>query len=238
MDRNMKSNNKQEQLKELQSKIGYNFKSPKILETALTHSSYANESKRKISYNERLEFLGDSVLSVAISEYLYSNCPDLPEGELTKIRACIVSEPSLSQAAKSIQLGGYLRLGKGEKATGGQERSSILADALESIIGAVYLDGGLNSAKEFILRILKNCICNALCGEGIKDYKTDLQELLQKHSLEPITYQIVNEYGPDHNKCFVAKVFHGKNEIGSGMGKSKKEAEQQAACKALEDMYE
>ncbi len=215
--------------------IGYDFKKKDLLCEALTHSSYANEKKyKKCNHNERLEFLGDSVLGVVISDYLFINYPELPEGELTKTRAKIVCETTLSNCAKSIELGKYLMLGKGEDATGGRQRASLLADAFESIIGAIYLDGGLKSVREFILTSMKKIIEDALSGKIFIDYKTRLQELIQNDSKVKITYEIFNEKGPDHNKTFYTHVKRNNKILGHGKGKSKKESEQNAAKMALE----
>lgn len=213
--------------------LDYKFKDNKLICTALTHSSYANEAKRRVPFNERLEFLGDSVLGLVISDYLYQNFPELTEGELSKIRAGVVSEVSLAQKARELGVGSYLRLGKGEDNIGGRERSSVLADAMEAIIGAMYLDGGLNTARSFVIKQLAPTIASQLAGKGQQDYKTELQELLQSRSTLEIFYDIIKEEGPDHDKWFTAQVYHGDLTIGSGQGKSKKEAEQQAACSAL-----
>jgi len=219
---------------ELQKKIGYCVNSIELLNTALTHSSYANENKSRFQHNERLEFLGDSILSLIVSEYLFQTFPDVSEGNLTKNRAIVVSERSLVNMAESIDLGKYILLGKGEEGTGGRKRASILADAFESLIAAVYLDGGLERARDFVLKYIVNAIEQGFNGKGFRDYKTELQEILQKRSDMEIDYRIVEEFGPDHDKAFIAKVFFGREPIGTGFGKSKKEAEQQAACNALD----
>ncbi|SKC87117.1 ribonuclease III [Maledivibacter halophilus] len=224
-------------LKEFEDLIHYEFRNKELLVEALTHSSYANERKnRKCKYNERLEFLGDSVLGLVISDYLFINYPDLPEGELTKTRAKIVCETTLSFCAKTINLGYYLMLGKGEEATGGRERQSLLADAFESIIGAIYLDGGIDSATMFILSTMREVINDALCGKIFIDYKTRLQEVIQNDSNVKITYEIINEKGPDHNKTFYTQVKRNARVLGHGKGKSKKESEQNAARMALDVM--
>jgi ribonuclease-3 len=225
-----------EKLESLYETLGYQFKQENLIVTALTHSSFANEAKGNVRFNERLEFLGDSVLGLTISDYLYRTYPELPEGALTKLRAGVVSEVSLAQIARQLDLGNYLRLGKGEEITGGRDRASVLADAMESVIGAMYLDSGLETAKEFVLRLLIPSIEILIAGKGHKDYKTDLQELLQSKSNLEITYQITNEEGPDHDKLFTAQVSHGDLVIGHGQGKSKKEAEQQAAQNALDKL--
>lgn len=224
---------KKNQLSQVYARLNYEFKDISLISTALTHSSFANEAKVKVPFNERLEFLGDSVLGLTISDYLYRTYPELPEGVLTKLRAGVVSEVSLAQIARALDLGKFIRLGKGEENTGGSDRTSILADAMESVIGAMYLDDGLDTAKAFVLRLLIPSINILAAGKGHKDYKTDLQELLQSKSALDITYQIIDETGPDHDKVFTAQVSHGNTAIGQGQGKSKKEAEQQAAQDAL-----
>lgn len=228
------TNNIEERIGTLQRTINYQFNNIGILKEALTHSSYANESKnKKIRYNERLEFLGDSVLGLVISEYIFARYKHLPEGELTKVRASVVCEPSLAIQARNIELGKYLLLGKGEEFTGGRERESILADALEALIGAIYIDSGIDQARNFILNHFMGSIKLASKGSLFKDYKTDLQELLQSKGLEKITYKVVNEHGPDHNKIFDVEVLLGDTVIGRGSGKSKKEAEQRAAKEGI-----
>ena len=217
---------------ELEKKIGYCFKNQDFIYEALSHSSYANEKKKQRKSNERLEFLGDSILSLVVSQYLFEHYPDLPEGKLTKIRAALVCEKSLHRFALKINLGDYLLLGKGEVHTGGRERPSILADAFEAVIAAIYLDGGLESAREHILHFIPNNIPekhSILFG----DYKTALQEVIQKNPEEKVDYQLIEESGPDHNKTFVVEVYLNSNVIGKGIGKSKKEAEQMAAKEAL-----
>lgn len=226
-------------LKELQEIIGYSYKNEDYLIEALTHSSYANENKKKNKkYNERLEFLGDSVLGIIISNYLYKDQEDLPEGDLTKIRANIVCEESLKEAADTIKLGKYLFLGKGEEITGGRERTSIIADTFEALIGSIYLDGGLDAATTFVYKVMDTIIVDAVEGRIFRDYKTQLQEMLQSRTDEKISYDVVEEKGPDHDKKFVMEVRLGKKVLGSGEGKSKKEAEQKAAKKAIMGMIE
>ncbi len=216
--------------------LGYEFKDSSFIITALTHSSYANEVKKSVPFNERMEFLGDSVLGLTVSDYLYRTYPELPEGELSKIRAGVVSEVSLAKRAKEIKLGDYLRLGKGEENIGGRNRPSVLADAMEAVIGAMYLDSNLETTMKFVLRLMVPAIEAFIAGAGTKDYKTDLQELLQSTSTLEITYRIVDEEGPDHDKWFTAMVYHGETPMGKGQGKSKKEAEQQAAQDALDKL--
>jgi ribonuclease-3 len=221
-------------LNELCSKLKVSFKQIELLHQALTHTSYANESKNtSIQHNERLEFLGDAVLDVIISEYLFTHFPALPEGELTKARAAIVCEASLARAASEIGIGQYLLLGKGEAGTGGRERISILADAFEAIIGAIYMDNGFQGAIQFVLHCFKQELAEVKRGEYIKDYKTVFQEAVQKHCDSKITYRVTSESGPDHNKTFAVLVTVNEVEYGYGTGKSKKEAEQSAAQQAL-----
>lgn len=218
---------------ELQDKLNYNFKNKALLKQALTHSSWANEGKNNGESNERLEFFGDSILSLVISEYLYKNRKDLEEGSLSKYRAEIVCEPSLSRCAKEIRLGSYLLMGKGEEATGGRERDSILADAMEALIAAIYLDSNLNNVGNIILNLFKKIIDEVLSGLIYRDYKTKLQEVTQRMGIGKITYELINEYGPDHNKTFVIRVQIADLQLGEGYGRSKKEAEQYAAMEAL-----
>ncbi len=221
-----------EAFSELEKRINYTFQNRELIYEALSHSSYANEKKKQRRSNERLEFLGDSVLSVVVSQYLFTHYPDLPEGELTKIRAALVCEKSLHRFALQIGLGEFLMLGKGEEHTGGRERPSILADAFEAVIAAIYLDGGLEAARKHILRFLpKNIPENRSLLFG--DYKTALQEVIQKNPEEKVEYVLRSETGPDHDKSFVVEVCLNSNVIGKGNGKSKKEAEQMAAKEAL-----
>ncbi|WP_066507216.1 ribonuclease III [Abyssisolibacter fermentans] len=223
------------QLDSLQSKIKYSFKNVELLNRALTHSSYANEHRRmNIKYNERLEFLGDAVLGVVISDYIFKKYSNYPEGELTKLRAIVVCEQSLDYMSKKLEFGKYLLLGKGEESTGGRERVSILADTYESIVGAIYLDGGLEKAKSFILNYMINIINDAVNGKIFLDYKTQLQEYMQQKDKCNIKYKVIKEEGPDHNKIFYVDVSNCDEVIGTGIGKSKKEAEQNAAKSALD----
>ena len=216
----------------IQEKIGYNFKNTELLKRALTHTSYANETggDHNLS-NERLEFLGDSVLGVISAEYFFMNYRNLPEGELTKLRAATVCEKALCEYAKDIDLGSYILLGRGEIVTGGSERPSILADAFEALIAAVYLDGGMDAAKGFVLKYIEKA---ANEHRGFKDYNTMLQEVVQKNPGEIVEYVLVNESGPDHDKRFEVEVHLNSNVIGRGIGTSKKKAEQFAAKEALE----
>ena len=221
---------------ELEDKIGYHFKNKDLLTAALTHSSYANERKSQhITYNERLEFLGDAVLSIVVSDYIFKHCPDLPEGDLTKLRASLVCEKSLFAFAKQINLGSYLLLSKGERNNGGANRPSIVSDAFEALIAAIYIDGGIEAAGRHILHFVVPAIKN-FKRKPVKDYKTTLQEIIQKNPGERLDYVLVSESGPDHNKHFVFEVHLNSNVIGKGGGRSKKEAEQQAAREALELM--
>lgn len=224
-----------DKLKEFQQKIGYEFKNEALLFEALSHSSFANESKEKRQSNERLEFLGDSVLSIVVSDYLFENYRDLPEGELTKTRATLVCEKTLHSFGNTINLGSFIMLGKGEEATGGHERPSIIADAFEAVIAAIYLDGGLDAARAHILKFLPKDVKSAV-AKAYDDYKTILQEIIQKNPEEKVEYHLVNESGPDHNKSFTVQVRLNSNVIGEGIAKSKKQAEQLAAKEALKLM--
>ena len=219
----------------LQNNLNYRFKDISLLITALTHSSYANENKMKITENnERLEFLGDTILNLIVSQYLYKKYPNYPEGELTKIRAKVVCEYSLAYAARKINLGDFLLLGKGEEATGGRNRDSILADVTEAITGALYIDSDFETVNNLLLNNFEADIVHAVAkGDLFIDYKTELQERLQKRYKSKIEYVVEKEEGPDHNKIFhMNVVFNGKI-IGKGTGKNKKEAEQMAAKEAL-----
>ena len=216
---------------ELQDIIGYHFKEEGLLRQALTHSSFANEKHmKKHSDNERLEFLGDAVLELVSSEFLFQNYPKLPEGDLTKFRASLVCEPTLAYCTKEIDLGKYLFLGKGENQTGGRERKSILSDALESVIGAIYLDGGFEDAKAFIHRFILTDIEHK---KLFYDSKTSLQEVVQGRYTESLHYVLLSEEGPDHDKLFSVEARIGDQVIGQGSGHTKKAAEQEAAYHAL-----
>lgn len=211
--------------------ICYNFHDKKMIKQALSHSSFSNEKRfNKLTNNERLEFLGDAVLELITSEFLYQNYKDMQEGELTKLRASIVCEPTLSLCANDIHLGDYLLLGKGEELTGGRERSSILSDAFEAVIGAIYLDGGFTNAKEFIIHYILSDIDNK---KLFFDSKTILQEIIQGNFKEPLKYILISEEGPDHNKKFTVKAEVNEEELAIGIGRTKKEAEQEAAYKAI-----
>ena len=217
-------------LKRFQEVIGYEFRQEGLLRQALTHSSFANEKHmKKLSDNERLEFLGDAVLELVSSEFLYLNYPNLPEGKLTKLRASIVCEPTLALCTKEISLGDYLYLGKGEDLTGGRNRKSILSDAMEAVIGAIYLDGGFANAKEFIMKFILTDIDKK---QLFYDSKTILQEVVQGEH-EQVSYVLTEESGPDHDKSFTVEVHIGDKCVSMGKGHTKKAAEQEAAYKAL-----
>ena len=218
----------------LQQRLGINWSAPELFYQALTHSSCAHENRHLgLTHNQRLEFLGDAVLELVISEHLFRMFPDSSEGELTKLRAAVVCEPSLAKVSKELALGYCLRMGRGEERSGGRERPSILADAFEALLGAIYLDKGLEAARKIILDELASVIKDVIEGKLDKDYKTELQEMLQQHSSDPVSYVILREEGPDHNKTFTAGVIYRGKEIGRGTGHSKKEAEQRAAKEAL-----
>ena len=225
------------EITELEKRIHYHFQNVDLIDEALSHSSYANEKKKGRNSNERLEFLGDSVLSVVVSQYLFEHYKELPEGELTKIRAALVCEKSLHKFALKIGLGDFLLLGKGEEHTGGRERPSILADAFEAVIAAVYLDGGLEPARTHILHFIPKTIPQnhaVLFG----DYKTALQEVIQKNPPLKLTYADLNSSGPDHMKSFESAALIDGKIYGRGTGRSKKAAEQEAARKALQKLGE
>lgn len=220
---------------EFESLIGYTFKNKDLLFEALSHSSFANEYKRGRHSNERLEFLGDSVLSIVISEHLFNHFKHLPEGDLTKIRASLVCEKALFEFSKQIRLGDFILLGRGEENTGGRTRPSIVSDAFEAVIAAVFLDGGMEAAREYVLGFIpkdldKNSVRN------LQDYKTILQEIVQKNPEEKVEYVLRSQTGPDHDRHFVVEVCLNSNVIGHGEGHSKKQAEQHAAKEALKLM--
>ena len=218
-------------LQELENKIGYRFRDFSYLEHAMRHSSFCNEQKmNRLENNERLEFLGDAVLELVSSEFLYMNYPTMPEGEATRKRASMVCEQTLALCAKEIDLGNYLFLGKGEELTGGRDRASVTSDALEALIGAIYLDGGFTSAKEFVEKYVLNGIEEK---QLFFDSKTIFQEMMQSITTEPIHYELVGEEGPDHCKTFMVELFVGDRSAGKGNGKSKKAAEQAAAYDAI-----
>ncbi len=221
-------------MKLLEEKLGYQFENISLLENALTHSSRANESRGQLQSNERLEFLGDSILGMVVADYLYRNHPDLPEGDLTRIRASLVCEESLVEVAQKLNLGEHLRLGKGESAGGGRNRPSIQADAVEAILAAVYLDGGIGSARKIISTYILSK--DGKATGAVRDYKTALQELVQRESGQVLRYILVGDEGPDHNKTFTVTVELNDKAVGTGSGRSKKEAEQMSAKAALEKL--
>ena len=226
-------------LEEFQQKLGYTFKNPQLLQNALTHSSYANEHRGGgMRSNERLEFLGDAVLGVVTADYLFRKHPDLPEGDLTRLRAALVCEDSLHEVAQSLELGRHLKLGRGEEQGGGRRRPSILADATESVFAAVYLDGGMEAASELIHRVLLDKGREEAVEERRRDFKTELQELVQRKSGSTLGYRLVGSTGPDHAKVFEAAVLLNGEVLSAGTGHSKKEAEQAAAGAALEKLQQ
>lgn len=218
-------------LEEFQEKIGYHFAGEGLLRQALTHSSYANERHmRKHADNERLEFLGDAVLEIVSSDFLYRAYPDKTEGDLTKLRASLVCEPTLALCTRELRLGDYLFIGRGEESTGGRERDSVLSDALEAVIGAIYLDGGISAAGDFIRRFILTDIEHK---KLFHDCKTSLQEVVQAQGGEMLSYRLVGEEGPDHDKRFTAEALVGGRVLGRGTGRTKKAAEQEAAYQSL-----
>lgn len=225
--------NSKEAIAQLEQRIGYIFQEKGLLKQALTHSSFANEQKiNKWDDYERLEFLGDAVLELVSSEYLYKNHPRLPEGELTKKRSSMVCEPALAYCARDVELGSFIFLGKGEEASGGRKRDSITSDVLEAVIGAIYLDGGLGAAKAFIDRFILSDLENK---QLFYDSKTILQEQVQKNGEGRLHYVLIEESGPEHDKLFRVEAMINDKKIGSGSGRTKKHAEQQAAYQALLD---
>jgi len=222
-------------MKALEENLKYSFKNKDLLLNALTHSSYANEARNGVTSNERLEFLGDSVLSIIVADYLYKEFASFPEGELTKLRASLVCEKSLCVFSRELEIGKFLRLGKGEDKGGGRERDSILADAFEAVLAAIYLDGGMDHARRHVMRFILKELKHT-DDEVFKDYKTALQEIIQRNPEESVSYILTGESGPDHDKVFQVEVHLNSNVIGKGSGKSKKQAEQMAAKQALELM--
>ena len=224
-------------IEELEKIIQYTFKNKKNIILALTHSSYSNEYKnKKLTSNERLEFLGDTVLNMIISEEIYTRYNDLSEGEMTKFRSNVICETSLAKCAKNLNIGKYLLLGKGEENTGGRYRVSILSDAVEALIGALYLDAGLEMAKNFVLAQMGEMIEKSIKGIIFMDYKTQLQEILQKGNEKRVVYEIIGERGPDHDKVFISQVKIDGKPAGKGKGKTKKEAEQMAAKETIKTL--
>lgn len=220
-----------------QRTIKYRFKSEDLLIKALMHRSFANENKMKgTNNNERLEFLGDAVLELTISDHVFNAFPDLSEGEMTKLRASVVCEAMLAKIARQIGLGEIIRMGKGEEQSGGRNRGSILSDTMEAVFGAVYLDGGIDEAKKAIIGLLADEVTESAKNINSNDCKTYLQEELQRNSQEPIEYRVLQEKGPDHDKIFIVQLSHGNRVLGTGEGRSKKEAEQSAALRAIEQL--
>lgn len=222
-------------LQEIQNSINVFFNRPELLITALTHPSYLAEHPSEKSHNQRLEFLGDAILGSFVADYLFHQYPGHPEGQLTRMRAAVVCEATLARLARSLKIGSYLRLGRGEDISGGRKRSSILADALEALTAAIYLDQGWEKARLFLRNLLKDEIDRTARGLH-KDYKTSLQEVIQRQGNEKLSYILLGESGPDHAKHFVSGVSWRSKMLGKGSGKSKKEAEQQAARAALESL--
>ncbi len=225
-------------MESLEARLDYKFNNINLLKNALIHSSYANEVRGNTHSNERLEFLGDSVLSVIVAEHIFNKFPDMPEGELTKLRASLVCEKSLCAFSRELCLGKYLLLGRGEDKNGGRERDSILADAFEAVLAAIYLDGGMQAAKKHIFNTVLRDLKLHTDEDSFKDYKTALQEIIQRNPEESVSYILVDETGPDHDKLFTVAVHLNSNIIGQGVGKSKKQAEQMAARQALKLMGE
>ena len=224
-------------MQKLEKKLNYTFRNPALLGEALTHSSYANEHRSaQLNSNERLEFLGDSVLGFVTAEFLFAQHPDAPEGDLTRTRSALVCEQSLYEVARKLELGQYLKLGRGEEAGGGRERTSILADATEAVFAAVYLDGGIKAASDLIHRVLLDAEREEVIEVRRRDYKTALQELIQRTPGHTITYKLVWETGPDHCRVFMVEARVDEEVVGFGEGRSKKGAEQAAAKAALEKL--
>lgn len=221
-------------MKKVQENIGYFFNNSKLLETALTHSSYANEYKTES--NERLEFLGDSILSLIISDYIFRRLSKVDEGWLSKYRATLVCEQSLYEISKKISLSTFIRLGKGEEMTGGRERPSIISDAFEAVLAAIYLDGGMEAARTWVINLMHDVIYDVVMGYRYKDYKTMLQEALQKGNKGKVTYRTISETGQDHDKTFEVEVLVDDVPQNRGIGRNKKEAEQNAAHTALKNI--
>jgi ribonuclease-3 len=219
-------------LTDIQRRIAYQFSNTELLERALTHKSYANEN-RVPYHNERMEFLGDAVLNLVVSEYLMKTCPDSTEGDLSRLRAAVVSEPALAAIAREIGLGRYILLGRGEEQTGGRDKGSLLANCLEALIASIYLDTGKKSADAFVIRFFENIIQKTCTSRGTLDHKTKLQELCQERLRQLPEYKVVSESGPDHQKQFEVEVWIKGQVSGRGIGRNKKEAEQRAAKEAI-----
>lgn len=222
-------------IKYLQQLLQYRWQDQSLLHRALVHSSFTYECRDREEFNnERLEFLGDAVLQIIVSEHYYKLFNDKTEGELSKMRALTVCETSLARVARGLDLGRFILLGRGEERSGGRERASLLADTVEALLGSIYLDAGLEESRRVTLRLLADVMEDVIKGQALRDYKTELQELLQRDSAEPVIYRIVNESGPDHDKLFTATVSHRGIALGEGRGRTKKEAERQAARMAME----
>lgn len=225
-----------ESIRQLENKIGYCFEDKLLLRQALTHSSYANERKiRKIECNERLEFLGDAILEQTTSIYLFHNYPTMPEGKLSKLRAALVCESALAESARPIQLGNYLFLGKGEDTNGGRNKPSIVSDAMEAVIGAIYLDGGEKPTQDFIMKFILSDVKER--EKNFMDHKSALQELVQNRGLGEISYHVIGEYGPEHEKEFLVRLDVNGKQISVGRGRNKKTAEQMAAYEAIQNAH-
>jgi len=224
-------------LADIQRRIAYQFSNAELLERALTHKSYANEN-RVPYHNERMEFLGDAVLNLVVSEYLMKTCPDSTEGDLSRLRAAVVSEPALAAIAREMGLGSYILLGRGEEQTGGRDKGSLLANCLEALIASIYLDTGKESADAFVIRFFENIIQKTCTSRGTLDHKTELQELCQERLKQLPEYKVVSESGPDHQKQFEVEVWIKGQVSGRGIGRSKKEAEQRAAKEAITRLTE
>ena len=222
----------------LEARLKYKFNNVGLLKNALVHSSYANEVRGNTHSNERLEFLGDSVLSIIVADHIYHKFPNLPEGELTRMRASLVCEKTLCAFSRELGIGEYLSLGRGEDKNGGRERDSILADAFEAVLAAIYLDGGMTAAKNHIMNTVLRDLEHHSDEDSFKDFKTTLQEIIQRNPEESVSYTLLDETGPDHDKQFKVAVKLNSNIIGTGVGKSKKQAEQMAAHQALKLMGE
>ncbi|MBR5473100.1 MAG: ribonuclease III [Clostridia bacterium] len=220
-------------MESLETKLNYKFNNINLLKNALVHSSYANEVRGNTHSNERLEFLGDSVLSVIVADHIYHKYPQMPEGELTRLRASLVCERSLCALSRELNIGDYLMLGRGEDKNGGRERDSILADAFEAVLAAIYLDGGMDAARTHVMNTVLRDLEHHGDEDSFKDYKTTLQEIIQRNPEESVSYVLIGESGPDHDKQFTVAVHLNSNIIGTGAGKSKKQAEQMAAKQAL-----
>ncbi len=222
-------------MKEIERKIGYEFSDKQLLKTALSHSSYANENHTR--NNERLEFLGDSVLSIVVSDYIFKKMENVNEGDLSKFRATLVCEQSLAEISKKINLSELVFLGRGEEKMGGRRRPSIISDAFEALLGAIYLDSGIESARKWVLSLMEDRILDTLDGKLYRDYKTTLQEIVQRDGKSSVSYKTISEAGKEHDKCFEVQVYVNGDPKCKAKGRSKKEAEQQAAKLTIEMYY-